>query len=373
MSKCMQNRIMKTHLVVDACTRGYFLCLSLSSWSMKGVLLQILFELIDKNDNPPRFPVERMQVTVSEGTLPGTMIALRSASDPDSPPNGVVGFNLVDLGPATEACRKQYAERTQADGGPFRLRVDKTADNSYDVRLVVNPTGLDRERCDSYRLEVVAYDGGQPVKKSGTMTVEVTVSDVDDNRPEFELPVYEAEIVEHSFPESESGRALLVVRARDADQGQNARVVYRLSARSAAKYGNIFSVHRTTGEVRQLRPVDYETLFRDGGGGTIVLDVLAVPDGNGDHSGGGASPATTTVKVKVRDINDNAPKVSVESASLETEADNEVNDANGGHLQVMENSNDTVIAHISVDDADSGVNGEVECQLKSEDGVNNCV
>jgi len=54
---------------------------------------------------------------------------------------------------------------------------------------------------------VVAEDGGTP-RRSGSVVVDVVVTDVNDNRPRFDSSVYNAEITEHAAPQ----RNVVVVR-----------------------------------------------------------------------------------------------------------------------------------------------------------------
>jgi len=345
-----------------------------------SLCLKVSFDLIDANDNPPRFPVEHLQLHITEGTAPGSTVDLRPASDPDSPVNGIASYHLVNVG--SKLCHK---DQDEAESLPFGLHVERSAvDGSFDVRLVVLPVGLDRERCDTYRLAVVARDAGRP-QRSGTMIVEVAVNDVDDNRPVFELPVYEAEVIENVVPSTTPKRPLVTVKAQDADAGRNALIFYQMSPRSAALHGATFSVNRTSGDVIQLRPVDFERLPSNtagGGSSVIVLEVLAIPDrnsgesGNGNTGDGSSLPTMTTVRVRVRDVNDNSPEVMIESASSTGGAeddDAQVEDGPstiGSRLVVTENcESGTFIAQISVRDLDSGPNGEVECNLLNRDGV----
>jgi len=56
-------------------------------------------------------------------------------------------------------------------------------------------------------LQVAAEDGGSP-RRSGTMVVDVVITDVNDNRPRFHNSVYNAEITENAIPQ----RNVVVVR-----------------------------------------------------------------------------------------------------------------------------------------------------------------
>jgi len=57
---------------------------------------------------------------------------------------------------------------------------------------------------------VVAEDGGSP-RRSGSVVVDVVVTDVNDNSPRFERELYSAEITENAAPQSN----VVVVRSGD--------------------------------------------------------------------------------------------------------------------------------------------------------------
>jgi len=199
---------------------------------------------------------------------------------------------------------------------------------------------------------VIAEDAGSP-PLSASLVVDVVVTDVNDNQPVFESAVYETDITENVDPAT-YGSVLVTVRASDNDDGTNGQVRYRLSTRSQAQFGHLFNVDETTGEVRLVQAVDYEALPR---GGVIVLEVLA-------HDLSGAadsvtSPVMTSVRIRVLDVNDNAPSVSVE-------------DRNGDRdlFHVMENcANGTLLGYVTVSDADAGDAGRVHCHLRHSNGV----
>jgi len=305
--------------------------------STAGCVLQVSFELIDANDNAPRFDTDQTRIHVSEGSLPGASISLQPAEDIDSPVNGVDSYQLVD-------------DTSCAGGAPFDLLVERNADASHDLRLVLQSPGLDRELCDQYRLTVIARDAGTPAR-SASFVVDLVVTDVNDHRPVFERLVYETEVRENADPAT-YGPALITVRATDADDGANGLVRYRLSTRSSAEFGQFFGVDAATGAVRLLRAVDHEAV-----GSVVVLDVLA----QDETSDSATSAALASVRVRVRDANDNAPAVKVESVRR---GDDE------GALRVAENcANGTQIARVTVSDADTGDAGRVDCHLQHHNGV----
>lgn len=84
---------------------------------------------------------------------------------------------------------------------------------------------LDRETHARFHLQIMAHDNGDANMLHGTCNITVSVEDENDNDPRFELAKYVAEVAE----DVAVGTAVLTVRATDADQGVNARLVYSLS------------------------------------------------------------------------------------------------------------------------------------------------
>ena len=76
--------------------------------------------------------------------------------------------------------------------GKFGLEMTESADGSVDLRLVLGER-LDREVQDTYQLMVIALDGGNP-PRSGSMAVQVQVTDANDNSPTFTESSYEVSL-----------------------------------------------------------------------------------------------------------------------------------------------------------------------------------
>jgi len=92
-------------------------------------------EIVDVNDNAPRFPEARLVHQLSEATEVGSTFVVPAAADPDSRRNGVARYEL------------------QPTDGPFRLSVRHNAlvDSDSDIRVVL-VDGLDREVNDRYQV-----------------------------------------------------------------------------------------------------------------------------------------------------------------------------------------------------------------------------
>ena len=193
------------------------------------------------NDNTPRFQTTAVRLDVSEATAPGSALPLPTAGDPDGPPFGVDRYELVS--PDTDA---------------FELRISRSDDGadssaaSFDLRLVV-ARALDREEASSYRVTVLAVDGGRP-ERTGSVDVDVVVGDVNDNRPVFEQATYNVDVSEDWTVTGP--RSLLTVRAVDADE--DSAVTYRFTDRTVDNYAQQFAVDRHTGLITMTHSIDYE-------------------------------------------------------------------------------------------------------------------
>lgn len=133
--------------------------LRLAVQSSHGVFFKIIdvtVLLTDINDNEPVFSPSVTELSVMENAIVGDLYSLPNAEDADTGANNSV---------------QSYALLTR--DVPFRLEMQGSSllDRGPRLRLA---TSLDREAVAAYRLIVVAFDGGQPVR-SGTLTVNVEV------------------------------------------------------------------------------------------------------------------------------------------------------------------------------------------------------
>jgi hypothetical protein len=185
--------------------------------------------------------------------------ALSRATDPD------VGTNSV----------QRYSIISGNDDLKFRLISSSTAsgtDVPAGTRLELGlQSELDYESRSSYRLVVAAIDGGRPNARIGTMTVAVSVSDDNDNRPTFDSLRYEAKIAE----DADVGTEVVRVKATDRDSGANGRIRYRidrvrasgvsstaesiLGGGSGGYKAHPFEIDPTSGQLFLRTKLDYET------------------------------------------------------------------------------------------------------------------
>ncbi|XP_022249667.1 cadherin-related tumor suppressor-like [Limulus polyphemus] len=226
----------------------------------------------DINDNPPTFLNSPHEVHIMENieTLPASLVTI-AAQDADFLPNNHIHYLIKD-----------------ADKSLFII-------NSSTGEISVMRT-LDREQQSQYVLSILAMDSGSP-RQTGTGTLTVVVSDLNDNKPVFEKAHYIATIMENR----PSGSEVITVTASDADEGRNSILMYTLSG----DHLDEFHVDPSTGTIKTHTVLDreekdvYEVVLiaRDGG--------LAI-----QHS------AYVNITIKVGDENDNRPTFAEQNSSV---------------------------------------------------------
>ncbi|XP_048031917.1 protocadherin-19 isoform X4 [Chanodichthys erythropterus] len=290
-----------------------FISLEVMSNSMEICVIKI--EIIDVNDNAPRFPTNHIDIEISENAAPGTRFPLEGASDPDSGSNGIQTYTITP-------------------NDIFGLEIKTRGDGSKIAELVVEKT-LDRETQSRYTFELTAEDGGDP-PKSGTVQLNIKVIDSNDNNPVFDEPVYTVNVLENS----PINTLVIDLNATDPDEGTNGEVVYSFINFVSNLTKQMFKIDPKTGVITVNGVLDHEELH------VHEIDVQA------KDLGPNSIPAHCKVIVNVIDINDNAPEIKLLSENSEM-------------VEVSENAPlGYVIALVRVSDNDSGANGKVQCRLQ---------
>ncbi|XP_055980524.1 protocadherin gamma-A6 isoform X9 [Sorex fumeus] len=271
-------------------------------------LYPVEVEVVDINDNAPRFSREELEVKIVENAPPSSRFPLMEVYDTDVGMNSLQGFKLS---------RNSY----------FSVDVQSKADGPKYPELVLE-RALDREVEAVHHLVLTALDGGDPAR-SGVARILVTVLDANDNAPVFTQSVYRV-----SIPESVPvGTTILSVNATDQDEGVHAEVTYSF-VKITEKASKIFSLNILTGEITTLANLDYEDL------NFYELEVEA-------RDRPGLSDRAEVI-ITILDVNDNVPEVVVTS----------------GSRSIAESTPPgTVIALFQVYDRDSGLNGLVTCSI----------
>ncbi|XP_053322082.1 cadherin-20 [Spea bombifrons] len=164
---------------------------------------EFIIKIQDINDNEPRFLDGPYTASVPEMSPVGTSIIQVSATDADDPTYG-------------SSARVVYSI---LQGQPYFSVDSKTGI----IRTAL--TNMDREARDSYEVIIQAKDmGGQLGGLAGTTTVNITLSDVNDNPPRFPQKHYQMNVLESAPINSTVGRVL----AMDLDEGVNAEMKYSI-------------------------------------------------------------------------------------------------------------------------------------------------
>ncbi|KAI5739538.1 hypothetical protein M8J77_020494 [Diaphorina citri] len=257
---------------------------------------QLDVDILDANDEQPYCVKYRYRHSISEGVLPGSYVLNVQATDADLDP---------------------------------KLRFYLTGENSDHFSLDANTgelktaRGLDREKIARYTLNAHVQDRDQPAWECVSL-ITLTLTDINDNAPEFASVINSASILENA----EIGSLVTKIHATDDDIGVNRKVKYTLIDSADGH----FLIAPDSGIVTLAKPLDRETVA------SYNLTVRATDSG---------SPQLSTLSiltVSVLDVNDNPPEF-VSRVYIATIPENA--------------SPDTEVARVTATSLDTGVNAQV--------------
>uniref|UniRef100_A0A667XBQ2 Protocadherin 11 Y-linked n=1 Tax=Myripristis murdjan TaxID=586833 RepID=A0A667XBQ2_9TELE len=278
-------------------------------------LVKIRFLIEDVNDNAPLFQSTVINISIPENTAINTRYPVPSAFDPDVGINGIQHYELVKV-------------RTSV----FGLDIIETPEGDKWPQLIVQQN-LDREQKDTFVMKIKVEDGGNP-PKSSTAILQVTISDVNDNRPIFKDSELEVNVPENA----PMGTSVAQLHATDADLGSNAQIHFAFSNQISASTKRHFAIDSSTGLITVKQPLDREV--------TPVHKLIVLA------SDGSSTPSRATVIVNVTDVNDNVPSIDTRYI---------INLVNGTVLLSENAPLNTKIALITVTDKDADLYGKVAC------------
>ncbi|XP_060572155.1 protocadherin gamma-A7-like isoform X2 [Ruditapes philippinarum] len=275
--------------------------------------VNIVVIVLDINDNVPTFSEAILNLSIPEGTSIRSSYSLTPAVDLDSGNNSIQEYIL---------------EPARTD---FELEKQLNPDLTTTLSLILN-LNLDRESVQNYTLYVKAIDGGEPAF-TGTLTVNINVTDRNDNQPFFQQTEYNATIDE----DVEVNTNIITVSAIDRDIGLNGRLAYYF-ADSVPVSSNIreyFGIKKDTGEIYVKERLDSASRPFE-----FFVEVK-------DH-GDPVKKNQAKVTIYIQDKNDNRPEISMSPAS---------------NIHIKENQIvGTHVALVIVSDEDRGLNGEANCE-----------
>ena len=221
----------------------------------------LLVTVLDENDETPTFPEEGYEAEISEFTGEGVRVVEVLALDGDKDVNAEVRYEIL------------------GESSGFAVHPD--------TGEVATLGGYDREVTDRYDVIVLATDGGD-LPLNSTTVVRVTITDENDNAPQFEQSEYSV-----SFPENQPPFSpILLLRAIDNDIGSNADLAYSIESSLPQDH---FIINSTSGLLQSTVPLDREEIT------SYSVTIISTDMGNPPLS------STAQVTITVTDANDHAP------------------------------------------------------------------
>lgn len=182
----------------------------------------VIINILDLNDNVPKFDKLFYEFNVSENEPSGTSVGYVVARDPDYENNARIGYH-----------------------------VDKSSPFEIDSRGNIKTTEvLNREENAIHSFLVIVYDHGSPSLNSSTNVV-VHVLDRNDQEPRFIFPDsenYTVELNAEALPKS----VVTKIKAFDLDEGLNGELLYSIQSSNVS---DLFTIDSNTGEITLVRPL----------------------------------------------------------------------------------------------------------------------
>ena len=189
---------------------------------------QVIIQVQDGND-PPQFRKSEYQAIVAENVAVGTTVITVSAVDKDvRPRNSQFSYSII------------------GGNNDAAFEIDPS---SGSIRTV---SSLDREEVETYLLNVAAIDNGSP-PQTGTATVVVRLSDVNDNPPFLDDFNRQGALKENSPPNT------LVARLQPQDKDLPPNTGPFKFYLTGGEHKDLFKVDENTGDLRSKASIDRET------------------------------------------------------------------------------------------------------------------
>ncbi|XP_072347533.1 cadherin-23 isoform X6 [Scyliorhinus torazame] len=232
----------------------------------------VTVEVYDENDNSPTFSQSSYIIAVSESIIAGATVLFVTASDLDQ--------------------SREYGQESiiYSLEGSSQFRINTRSGE------ITTTSFLDREMKFEYILIVRAVDGGVANnQKTGIATVNITLLDINDNRPVWKDEPYLANVVEMSPIDTD----VIIVSAFDPDLAENGSVVYTINPPNP-----FYRINRHTGKIRTSGVVlDRENM--DASDAELMRKIIVSVTDKGRPPL--LASSSTIVTVNLLDLNDNDP------------------------------------------------------------------
>ena len=249
-------------------TQSYTVTVTASNpGSAQSASVTTAIEILNLNDNSPIFGQNPYRMSIPEHSSTENITV--EAVDADEGLAGEVRYFIVD--------------------GNFQNVF--AIDSQSGVITIVGD--IDRETVASFSLMVRARDRGTPQRRRNTARVEIMVTDINDNAPQFLLDPYSTQVREDvSVPFN----ILQVVASDDDEQGNpNSELVYSITGGNDA---GMFAINASTGQIQVVGSLDFETTP------SYTLDLMVMDRGSPTMSD------TSTATITLININEDPPVLS---------------------------------------------------------------
>ncbi|XP_036364498.1 putative protocadherin beta-18 [Octopus sinensis] len=286
-------------------------------------ILEIKVIISDVNDHKPEFLKDQILLRFSEGDGKGITKHIPNAVDKDvGALNSQINYKLL-----------------KHEGDPFELTVSENVDSTSTLGIRLNER-IDREKNDSYKIQIIAEDSGFPSQKS-QLEILITVEDINDNAPSFVQNVYNITVIyKHQW-----SKPIATLSAIDQDSGDNGKISYHFSTKTSMINRSFFQLNEKTGQLF------FTENFNSKLNQSCKLFIKATDQGN--------PPLSSIALMLVNIINqqNKAPKIDINFISKEKEEKVYISEA----IEIG-----SFIAFVKITDDDAGKNGEVYCKLRAK-------
>ncbi|XP_028399925.1 cadherin EGF LAG seven-pass G-type receptor 1-like [Dendronephthya gigantea] len=285
-------------------TSSYPLRIGAKSTYHSPVYITITIQVLDVNDNKPKFDKNVYEAFVPENSPVELTVLQVTATDADIGENATIQYILIG------------------------------ANDKFDIRSsgqIVVKDNIDREKKNQYIFVVTAQETLTPERYESNATVIINITDVNDHNPTCSKPIYNV-IVDENQP---NGTHVAQIIGVDSDAGKNAEIRYSMDSEL-----DYFSLDPVSGNITTLKSLDRETKS------LFTLQITLKDQATIEEKRTGSC----YVQVTVADKNDNIPKfISLLNVTAVAE------DATPG----------TVVVTIKALDEDVSTNAEVRYQIMS--------
>lgn len=223
----------------------------------------ITITITDENDYDPEFAAGSYDFNIQENNEMGAFITRLNATDLDIGDNANISYVL---------------EMWESS---LFLQLDPL------TGVVTANVQFDREMTNRFEFVVIAQDDGHP-QRSASVTMTLTVEDVNDEAPKFRDDNY----IFWTYENQDVGTEIGTVQAYDDDSSPHNKIVYELDSQSADS--SLFDIDSNSGKITTRQVLDREMQEHFN-----IIIIARDPDSDLEGS--------VDITVLVADRNDNAP------------------------------------------------------------------